>query len=102
MRQRIFLTTLIVAATYLDHACPKNKFWAEYVLMFHINDIKMMEMQLLFLLNYGLRFNKSKVCATFSPFLQTTPGAAATAPLVSATRLKAVSHVAQDKTRRKG
>ncbi|KZV61797.1 hypothetical protein PENSPDRAFT_592339, partial [Peniophora sp. CONT] len=68
-RHRVFLATLIVAAKYLNDSSPKNKHWAIYAQLFDINEINLMEKQLLFLLDYELRFDENEALAAFEPFL---------------------------------
>ncbi|KAI0069275.1 hypothetical protein BV25DRAFT_120904 [Artomyces pyxidatus] len=68
-RHRVFLATLIVAAKYLNDSSPKNKHWAAYAQFFDIAEINLMERQLLFLLDYDLRFDETEALAHFAPFL---------------------------------
>ncbi|TFY77921.1 hypothetical protein EWM64_g6093, partial [Hericium alpestre] len=68
-RHRVFLATLIVAAKYLNDSSPKNKHWAAYARIFDISEINLMEKQLLFLLDYDLRFDEHDACTHFAPFL---------------------------------
>ncbi|ETW84417.1 hypothetical protein HETIRDRAFT_314413, partial [Heterobasidion irregulare TC 32-1] len=68
-RHRVFLATLIVAAKYLNDSSPKNKHWAAYARIFDIAEINLMEKQLLFLLDYDLRFDEAEACAFFAPFM---------------------------------
>ena len=65
----MFLATLIVAAKYLNDASPKNRHWAQYARIFPIEEINLMEKQLLYLLDYDLRFDEADVCALFAPFM---------------------------------
>ncbi|EGO01453.1 hypothetical protein SERLA73DRAFT_25502, partial [Serpula lacrymans var. lacrymans S7.3] len=70
-RHRVFLATLIVAAKYLNDSSPKNKHWAAYGALFDLAEINLMEKQLLFLLDYDLRFDEAEACihlASFMPF----------------------------------
>ena len=68
-RHRVFLATLIVTAKYLNDSSPKNSHWASYAVLFDVNEINLMEKQLLYLLDYDLRFFESEVCALFAPFM---------------------------------
>ncbi|KAL4241301.1 Cyclin PHO80-like protein [Abortiporus biennis] len=69
-RHRVFLATLIVASKYLNDSAPKNKHWAEYASgMFDCAEINLMEKQLLFLLDYDLRFDEKEAIAHFSTFM---------------------------------
>ncbi|KAF5371966.1 hypothetical protein D9615_008073 [Tricholomella constricta] len=68
-RHRVFLATLIVTAKYLNDSSPKNCHWANYAGMFDVAEINLMEKQLLFLLDYDLRFNEAETCRLFAPFM---------------------------------
>ena len=69
-RHRVFLATLIVACKYLNDSAPKNKHWAEYAgSMFDPAEINLMEKQLLFLLDYDLRFDEQEAILHFAPFM---------------------------------
>lgn len=69
-RHRVFLATLIVACKYLNDSAPKNKHWAEYATgMFDPVEINLMEKQLLFLLDFDLRFEEKDAIAHFAPFM---------------------------------
>ncbi|KAG5643268.1 hypothetical protein DXG03_001278 [Asterophora parasitica] len=68
-RHRVFLATLIVTAKYLNDSSPKNCHWANYAGMFDVAEINLMEKQLLFLLDYDLRFNEADTCRLFAPFM---------------------------------
>lgn len=91
-RHRVFLATLIVAAKYLNDSSPKNKHWAIYARLFDINEINLMEKQLLFLLDYDLRFDEADALSAFYPFLRN-----AASPCIGtvSTRQKAVNRVAE-------
>lgn len=65
----MFLATLIVAAKYLNDSSPKNKHWALFARLFEPAEINLMEKQLLFLLDYDLRFDESEAMAHFAPFM---------------------------------
>ncbi|KAH8556188.1 hypothetical protein BGW37DRAFT_405478, partial [Umbelopsis sp. PMI_123] len=47
---RIFLSTLIVTAKYVNDTSPKNKHWARYSSVFSVAEVNLMEKQLLVLL----------------------------------------------------
>ncbi|KDQ28834.1 hypothetical protein PLEOSDRAFT_1092701 [Pleurotus ostreatus PC15] len=68
-RHRVFLATLIVTAKYLNDSSPKNKHWAAYAGVFQLDEINLMEKQLLFLLDYDLRFSEEDACTHFAPFM---------------------------------
>ncbi|TBU50549.1 hypothetical protein BD309DRAFT_242495 [Dichomitus squalens] len=68
-RHRVFLATLIVAAKYLNDSSPKNKNWVNYARLFELAEVNLMEKQLLYLLDYDLRFNEEEALQYFAPFL---------------------------------
>ncbi|KAF8626907.1 hypothetical protein AX15_004636 [Amanita polypyramis BW_CC] len=68
-RHRVFLATLIVTAKYLNDSSPKNMHWARYAVLFDVAEINLMEKQLLYLLDYDLRFSEDEICALFVPFM---------------------------------
>ncbi|KAI0092502.1 hypothetical protein BDY19DRAFT_863365, partial [Irpex rosettiformis] len=68
-RHRVFLATLIVAAKYLNDSSPKNKHWASFAKLFDPSEINLMEKQLLFLLDYDLRFDEAEAIVHFAPFM---------------------------------
>ena len=68
-RHRVFLATLIVTAKYLNDSSPKNLHWANYAVMFDVAEINLMEKQLLYLLDYDLRFDEREICVLFAPFM---------------------------------
>lgn len=72
-RHRVFLATLIVTAKYLNDSSPKNVHWAKYALLFEVAEINLMEKQLLFLLDYDLRFGEPEATVHFAPFMGQTP-----------------------------
>ena len=91
-RHRVFLATLIVAAKYLNDSSPKNKHWSAYASLFDLAEVNLMEKQLLFLLDYDLRFNEDEALKHFAPFItdkQIVP------PSPQETRLAAVERVAK-------
>ncbi|KAJ7727908.1 hypothetical protein B0H16DRAFT_1428758 [Mycena metata] len=64
-RHRVFLATLIVAAKYLNDSSPKNSHWAVHTSnMFQTSEVNLMEQQLLFLLDYDLRFDEEEACCS--------------------------------------
>jgi G1/S-specific cyclin PLC1 len=65
----VFLATLIVTCKYLHDASPKNKHWAGYSKLFPVQEVNLMEKQLLYLLDYDLRFDEAEVCSLFAPFM---------------------------------
>ncbi|KZT12666.1 uncharacterized protein LAESUDRAFT_639187, partial [Laetiporus sulphureus 93-53] len=68
-RHRVFLATLIVAAKYLNDSSPKNKCWGIYASLFDLAEINLMEKQLLFILDYDLRFDEPEAILHFAPFM---------------------------------
>ncbi|KZT74483.1 hypothetical protein DAEQUDRAFT_660580, partial [Daedalea quercina L-15889] len=68
-RHRVFLATLIVAAKYLNDSSPKNKCWAAYASLFDLAEVSLMEKQLLYLLDYDLRFEEAEAIQRFAPFM---------------------------------
>jgi hypothetical protein len=65
----VFLATLIVTAKYLNDSSPKNVHWANYATMFDVAEINLMEKQLLYLLDYDLRFDEIEAIKHFAPFI---------------------------------
>jgi len=80
-----------VAAKYLNDSSPKNKHWAIYAQIFDITEINLMEKQLLYLLDYDLRFDEEEACAVFNPFFRPSSPQVAFA----STRKLAVSKVTE-------
>ncbi|KAJ6510291.1 hypothetical protein C8R47DRAFT_790924 [Mycena vitilis] len=75
-RHRVFLATLIVSSKYLNDSSPKNSHWTVYASkMFPVSEVNLMEQQLLFLLDYDLRFDEEEACAAFAPFMSYYPTA---------------------------
>lgn len=68
-RHRVFLATLVVTAKYLHDSGPKNSHWAKFAVMFDTVEINLMEKQLLYLLDYDLRFDEEEACKMFAPFM---------------------------------
>ena len=89
-RHRVFLATLIVAAKYLNDSSPKNMHWEKIAEIFDLAEINLMEKQLLFLLDYDLRFDEPEACRLFKPFMPSPPP-----PRNQEARKKALSVVAQ-------
>ncbi|KAF6762458.1 cyclin [Ephemerocybe angulata] len=88
-RHRVFLATLIVTAKYLNDSSPKNIHWATYAVLFDVAEVNLMEKQLLYLLDYNLRFDEVEVLQVFSPFLAQMP------ENPGATRAEAVDRVSK-------
>ncbi|KAL1939687.1 hypothetical protein VTO73DRAFT_9720 [Trametes versicolor] len=88
-RHRVFLATLIVAAKYLNDSSPKNKNWVNYGRLFELAEVNLMEKQLLYLLNYDLRFDEEEALRHFAPFLPKT--LASSEPTAKETRATAVT-----------
>lgn len=65
----MFLATLIVTAKYLNDSSPKNSHWAKYASLFDVAEVNLMEKQLLYLLDYDLRFDEREACVHFAPFM---------------------------------
>ncbi|KAJ8592673.1 hypothetical protein M405DRAFT_732835, partial [Rhizopogon salebrosus TDB-379] len=68
-RHRIFLATLIVATKYLNDSSLRNKKWAEYAEHFDLPEVNLIEGQLLYILDYNLRFDEREACVHFAPFM---------------------------------
>lgn len=68
-RHRVFLATLIVAAKYLNDSSPKNKHWTRYAGIFENAEINLMETQLIFLLDFDLRFSEEEAIEHWAPFM---------------------------------
>ncbi|KAI1785339.1 hypothetical protein LXA43DRAFT_145540 [Ganoderma leucocontextum] len=93
-RHRVFLATLIVAAKYLNDSSPKNKNWVNYARLFELAEVNLMEKQLLYLLDYDLRFTEEEALHYFAPFLSQsspTPQDAAAEAAAKETRAAAVT-----------
>ncbi|KAF5331722.1 hypothetical protein D9611_007532 [Ephemerocybe angulata] len=88
-RHRVFLATLIVTAKYLNDSSPKNIHWATYAVLFDVAEVNLMEKQLLYLLDYNLRFDEVEVLQVFRPFLAQMP------ENPGATRAEAVDRVSK-------
>jgi PHO85 cyclin-1 len=88
-RHRVFLATLIVAAKYLNDSSPKNKHWASFAKLFDPSEINLMEKQLLFLLDYDLRFYEDEAISHFAPFMRKRSEEAKEARAAAVTRAKA-------------
>jgi PHO85 cyclin-1 len=70
-RHRVFLATLIVAAKYLNDSSPKNGHWAHYAAFFEVSEINLMERQLIYLMDYDLRFDEKEAYTHFAYFMST-------------------------------
>lgn len=68
-RHRVFLAILIVAAKYLNDSSPKTKHWTRYAILFDNTEVNLMEMQLLTLLDFDLRFTEDDAIEQFSAFM---------------------------------
>ncbi|KAI0699828.1 hypothetical protein BC835DRAFT_1412401 [Cytidiella melzeri] len=88
-RHRVFLATLIVAAKYLNDSSPKNKHWASFAKLFEPSEINLMEKQLLFLLDYDLRFEEAEAISHFAPFMRKRSEEAKETRAAAVTRVKA-------------
>ncbi|KAJ3524530.1 hypothetical protein NM688_g8543 [Phlebia brevispora] len=88
-RHRVFLATLIAAAKYLNDSSPKNKHWAAFAQLFDPAEINLMEKQLLFLLDYDLRFDEAEAIKHFTPFLEKRTEAAKETRAAAVIRAKA-------------
>ncbi|GMM51406.1 Pcl1 protein [Starmerella bacillaris] len=67
---RIFLASLILAAKNLNDSSPKNKYWARYTAgLFTVADVNLMEIQLLYLLDWDMRVTNRDLYIHFNPFL---------------------------------
>lgn len=93
-RHRVFLAALIVSAKYLNDSSPKNKHWAGYTGLFEIAEINLMERQLLYFLDFDLRFDEKEACAHFAPFMTAADVKASISP-EQETRTAAISRVAK-------
>lgn len=58
-----------MTAKYLNDSSPKNCHWSSYAVLFDVPEINLMEKQLLYLLDYDLRFNEAEACKFFAPFM---------------------------------
>jgi PHO85 cyclin-1 len=93
-RHRVFLATLIVAAKYLNDSSPKNKHWAGFAKLFDPAEINLMEKQLLFLLDYDLRFDEAEAIVHFAPFMNRRTDAKETrAAAVTRVKARVQAHV---------
>lgn len=68
-RHRVFLAILIVATKYLNDSPPKNIHWAQAASLFNVREVNLMEKQLLYLLDYNLRFDEAEICRHLAPFM---------------------------------
>lgn len=72
-RHRLFLAALIIAAKYLNDSSPKNSHWAHYACLFDVSEVNLMEKQLLFLLDYDLRFDEKQAIGYWQRFMSESP-----------------------------
>ncbi|CAG8494970.1 7132_t:CDS:2 [Gigaspora margarita] len=72
-RHRVFLATLIVSSKYLNDSSPRNKYWAKFSGVYTVAKVNLMERQLLSLLDYDLRINKSDLDLHLGPLLKSLP-----------------------------
>lgn len=70
-RHRVFLATLIVAAKYLNDSSPKNHGWAQHAAYFEVSEINLMEKQLVYIMDWDLRFDEQEACLHFARFMPT-------------------------------
>ncbi|KAJ7929118.1 hypothetical protein B0H13DRAFT_1596862, partial [Mycena leptocephala] len=90
-RHRVFLATLIVSAKYLNDSSPKNIHWTAHAFsMFQVTEVNLMEQQLLFLLDYDLRFDEEEACAAFAPLMSFQYASTRVLPLDKITRASKV------------
>lgn len=67
---RIFLAALIIAAKNLNDSSPKNKYWARYTAgLFTVADVNLMEIQMLYLLDWDMRVTNRDLYMHLNPFL---------------------------------
>lgn len=70
-KHRIFLSCLILASKFHNDCSPKNVHWAKYTDgLFSVKDVNLMERQLLYLLNWGMRVTNEEMCAQLASFLE--------------------------------
>lgn len=89
-----------MAAKYLNDSSPKNKHWATFAKLFDTAEINLMEKQLLFLLDYDLRFDEAEAIAHFAHFMPKRSEAAMETRAAAVTRAKArvQAHIARPLT----
>ncbi|GAA5962641.1 hypothetical protein JCM3765_006873 [Sporobolomyces pararoseus] len=68
-RHRCALAAIVIAAKYLNDSSPMNKHWARYS-EFSLAEINLMEMQLLAIFNFDLRFDDSELISVLQPLLK--------------------------------
>ncbi|GAA5848590.1 hypothetical protein JCM3766R1_005303 [Sporobolomyces carnicolor] len=68
-RHRCALAAIVIAAKYLNDSSPMNKHWARYS-DFSLAEINLMEMQLLAIFNFDLRFDERELVSVLRPLLQ--------------------------------
>ncbi|KAG2188756.1 hypothetical protein INT44_003895 [Umbelopsis vinacea] len=66
---RVFLSTLIITAKYVNDTSPKNRHWAKYSSVFSVAEVNLMEKQLLVLLDFHLSITMDEFVKNISYFL---------------------------------
>lgn len=66
---RVFLSTLIVTAKYVNDTSPKNRHWARYSSVFSVAEVNLMEKQLLVLLDFHLSISMDELLENIGYFL---------------------------------
>ncbi len=84
-----------MTAKYLNDSSPKNAHWTKYAALFDVAEVNLMEKQLLFLLDYNLRFDEEEVCKLFAPFMSTSVVLPTASTADIATRASALNRVAK-------
>jgi G1/S-specific cyclin PLC1 len=98
-RNRLFLAILIIAAKYLNDSAPRNKHWAVYGVYFSVTELNNIERQVLFLLDYDLRFNEFEMCMAIAPFANSLIVAAARQHKTRAAAVEVVSKASRVRAR---
>ncbi|OBA22809.1 cyclin-like protein, partial [Metschnikowia bicuspidata var. bicuspidata NRRL YB-4993] len=69
-RHRVFLSCLILALKFHNDSSPKNVHWAKYTDgLFSLKDVNLMEVQLLFLLNWNVKVSNEDMVLHLRKFL---------------------------------
>ncbi|KAI8577723.1 hypothetical protein K450DRAFT_250522 [Umbelopsis ramanniana AG] len=66
---RVFLSTLIITAKYVNDTSPKNRHWARYSSVFSVAEVNLMEKQLLVLLDFHLSITMDEFVKNIAYFL---------------------------------
>jgi len=66
---RVFLSTLIITAKYVNDTSPKNRHWARYSSVFSVDEVNLMEKQLLVLLDFQLNISMDELLQHIEFFL---------------------------------